>query len=248
MNRMLAWKAWLETRARFAVGAALLAALTIHTVAGGPETAAAIAASHPESTFTYGEYVWLQLHAGFAQAVWIFTALLLAHGGLRRERAAGTAHLTLSLPVGRGRVLLVRTAVCVAELAALALLPALLLAALSPLAGEAYPLADALRFAAAMLGGGLVFFAVGALLAHLFEGEYTAPTVGLGVVGAWFFAGKIPALHWLNAFDLMSGAGHLDEVTLLWETPLPWLGIAASLAAALLLMLAAAALARAADY
>src|SRR4051794_20030919 len=101
MNRMLAWKTWLETRARFAAGAALLAVLTVHTVLGGPGTAAAIAASHPESTFTYGEYVWLQLHAGFAQAVWIFTALLLAHGGLRRERAAGAAHPTLSLPLGR---------------------------------------------------------------------------------------------------------------------------------------------------
>jgi putative exporter of polyketide antibiotics len=136
----------------------------------------------------------------------------------------------------------------VAELAALAMVPALLLPPLSALAGEAYPLAQSLRFATAMLGGGLVFFAVGALLAHLFEGEYTAPTVGIGVVGAWFFAGKIPALHWLNAFDLMSGAGHLDEGTLLWETPLPWAGLAASLAVALLLMLGSAAVARRLDY
>jgi putative exporter of polyketide antibiotics len=247
MNGMLAWKAWLETRARFAAGAGLLAVLVAHTVFSGPGTVAAFNASHPDS-LSYGEYVWLQLHAGFAQTVWIFTALLLAHGGLRRERAAGTAHLTLSLPVGRGRVLLARTAVCVLELAALALVPAVLLPPLSAMAGEAYPLAQSLRFAAAMLGGGLVFFAVGALLAHLFEGEYTAPTVGLGVVGAWFFAGKIPSLHWLNAFDLMSGAGHLDEGTLLWETPLPWLGLAASLAVALLLMLGSAALARATDY
>jgi len=247
MMAMLAWKAWLETRARFLAAAVLLAALVTHTVYSGPGTVAALVAARPHGTFTYGEYLWLQLHSGFAQAVWIFTALLLAQGGLRRERAAGTAHLTLGLPVARHRVLLARTAVCVAELAALALLPAVLLAVLSPLAGEAYPLADALRFAASAWLGGLVFFGVGALLAHLFEGEFTAPTVGLAVVGAWFFAGKIPALHWLNAFDLMSGAGHLDEVTLLWETPLPWAGLAASLAAAALLLLASATIARRMD-
>lgn len=247
MMAMLAWKAWLETRARFAAGAALLAALTAHTVLSGPDTVRAFAAAHPETTFTWGEYVWLQLHAGFAQAVWIFAALLLAQGGLRRERAAGPAPFTLSLPVSRHRALLARTGVCAAELAALALLPGVLLTTLSPLAGEVYPLAESLRFAASAWGGGLVFFALGALLAHGFEGDFTAPTVGLGVAGAWFFVGKIPGLHWLNAFDLMSGAGHLDEITLRWETPLPWAGLAASLSAALLLLLASAALARRMD-
>jgi len=245
---MLIYKAWLETRARFLAGAVLLAVLVGFTVAGAPETVRRYAAAHPASALTYGEYIWLQLHSGYAQAVWIFCALILGNGGLPRERAAGTAALTLSLPVRRFQVLLARTAVCVAELGALALIPALILSIGSPLGGESYPFTQSLRFSLTTMGGGLVFLGVGALLPHFFEGEYTAATVGFAITGAWFFIGEIPVLHWLNVFDLMSGAGYLNPGTLFFESRFPWIALLLSTAAAAAMFGVAAMLAEAQDF
>lgn len=247
-TRMLIYKAWLETRARFLAGAALLTALVTFTVVGGPETVREYALAHPASGLTYGEYIWLQLHSGYSQAVWIFSALILGNGGLPRERAAGTAAHTLSLPVRRFQVLLTRSAVCVAELGILALIPAILLSTLSPLGGERYPFGQSLLFSVTTVGGGLVFLGVGALLPHFFEGAYTAAAVGFAVAGAWFFVGEIPAMRWLNVFDLMSGAGYLNPGTLLFESGFPWLALGLSTLAAAAMLGSAAVLAEAQDF
>jgi ABC-type transport system involved in multi-copper enzyme maturation permease subunit len=245
---MLVYKAWLETRARFLSGAAILALLTLHTVWGATETIRAYNLTHPARAVSYGEYVWLQLHSGYGQAVWIFCALLLGHGGLPRERRMGTSGFTLSLPLERSRLLLTRTAVCVLELAALALVPALILSGVSPVVGESYPLQQSLLFVTTTVGGGLVFLGIGSLLPHFFEGEFTGPMVGICVVTAWFSLAQIPSLQWLNVFHLMSGAGYLDEGTLFFEGRFPWAGLAASLGCAALLLTGTRWLAGAEDY
>lgn len=245
---MLVYKTWLETRARFLSGAILLASLVSFTVIGAPETIRAYAAAHPESAVTYGEYIWLQLHSGYAQAVWIFSALLLGSGGLPRERTMGTAGYTLSLPVRRFQVLLARTVVCVAELGILALIPAVILSGLSPLGGEHYPLNQSLLFSVTTVGGGLVFFGLGALLPQFFDGEYTAAAMSFAIVGAWFFVGEIPMLHWMNVFDLMSGAGYLNTHTLLFESRFPWLPLLMSTAAALAMLATTALLTETQDF
>ncbi|HEX8671859.1 MAG TPA: hypothetical protein VF710_08230, partial [Longimicrobium sp.] len=143
---------------------------------------------------------------------------------------------------------LARTTVCVAELGALALIPAVILSIGSPLGGESYPFAQSLRFSLTTMGGGLVFLGVGALLPHFFEGEYTAATVGFAITGAWFFIGEIPALHWLNVFDLMSGAGYLNPGTLFFESRFPWIALLLSTTAAAAMLGIAAMLAEAQDF
>jgi ABC-type transport system involved in multi-copper enzyme maturation permease subunit len=244
----LLFRAWLETRRRFLAGCLLLAAMVACAVLRAPETIRFYTLAHAEDPLSYGEYIWLQLHSGYAQAIWVLCALLLGIGGLRREHAAGTAAFTLALPVRRGSVLASHALVGAAELGALALIPALLLPLLSPLAGLGYPPAQALRFAATTWGGGLVIFGMGLLLAHLLTGELAAASVGEGALSLWFFIAKLPALQPLNVFYLMNGAGYLDGETLFFIRGIPWSRLAISLGGAALLIALAGVRADRADY
>jgi hypothetical protein len=73
-------------------------------------------------------------------------APVLGFGGLQRERAHGSASFTLALPVSRLALIAARAAVGLLEILALALLPVILVPALSKFVGEAYPLSQALEF------------------------------------------------------------------------------------------------------
>jgi ABC-type transport system involved in multi-copper enzyme maturation permease subunit len=107
-------------------------------------------------------------------------ALVLSLGGLQRERAAGTAGFTLALPVTRSRLLIVRVATGLVELTAVALLPALIIPALSPpLLHQSYPFSQALGFTLLYMSWGTVWFGIGVLWSVLFAGEYTAAVLSM---------------------------------------------------------------------
>src|SRR5206468_5595564 len=100
-------------------------------------------------------------------------AFILGLGGLWREKATGVSPFTLSLPVARKDLVLVRIAVAIVESFVLALIPCLLIPIFSWATGHHYPLAQSVTFALFLAVGGLVFVGLGVLLSSLFEGEYT---------------------------------------------------------------------------
>jgi ABC-2 type transport system permease protein len=246
MTRMLLYRSWLEMRSRALSAAAVLAMLAGATVLRAPGTIAGLERFHGERV-SYALYVWLSLPKGWLQFLWILIALLLGMGGLLREQALGTAAFTLALPVARWRIVAARAAVGAGVAVVLGIIPLLLVTVLSPLAGYAFPLRQALLFAATMTGVGMVFYGLGFLLSHLFRGELTAPVMGMGIVAAFWVLTRLPLFHPYDVFRLMSGAPFMDEDTL-WIVASPWPAIAASLAATAALVAASAMLMRRRDF
>src|SRR5204862_7098046 len=100
--------------------------------------------------------------------------MILGLGGLQRERPVGSASFTLSLPVTRARLVLIRAAMGLLQVTLLSFVPALLIPTLSPfIAKHAYPESQALQFALLFLTWGSVAFSVGFLWSSLFGGEFT---------------------------------------------------------------------------
>src|SRR5262245_8916000 len=111
----LLYKAWLESRARFLVGAVLLSAVTIALVRFFLRNLAHLGTPpddwlRPVSFMVFG---------GPPSMVFVLLALILGLGGLQRERAAGTAPFTLGLPVTRLQLVAARTMVGLVETAVL---------------------------------------------------------------------------------------------------------------------------------
>jgi ABC-type transport system involved in multi-copper enzyme maturation permease subunit len=124
---------------------------------------------------TYTALVDSAVYGSTFPLLFVIMALLLGLGGLLRERNTATAAFTLALPVTRGALTAVRAAVGLSQVTALALLPAILIPALSPIVlGETYPLDRALLFSLRWTAWGSVFFAIGFLWSTLIPSDYTA--------------------------------------------------------------------------
>ena len=219
---MLAYKAWLETRWRFFSALFLLVAISVYTVLRANNII------HDREMFRhenilYSQYIWIILFKGYLQTLWILSAVMLGLGGIWREQAIGVAGFTLSLPVTRRRLVLVRTAVGALEMIALALAPSIVIWALSPTTGNSYPLAEAVRHAILYVGGGVIFYCVGILLSYLMQGEFSVPTSAFGLCLVLYILFQVLRLETYNPFDLMSGKHYLDPNTFLLRGQLPWL-------------------------
>ena len=238
---MLWYKAWRESRARF-----LLAAGAIVLYSAGVLASARSSFPPPEvPQLPYSAFVWAEFYGNGRAAAFAIIALVLALGGLQRERAAGTATFTLVLPVSRGQLVRARLLVGVIELTALAILPAVLVPALSPvLAGHPYPWSQSASYAALFLSWGVVWFVAGFVWSTLFAGEFTAvvaavltPFAYMTAYGAVSRGGR--RFFAANPFAMMTGGlDHGLGGRMLLTRPLPWLemlvlaGVAATLALA----------------
>jgi ABC-type transport system involved in multi-copper enzyme maturation permease subunit len=220
------WKAWQESRGRFLTALALLVSVVIYAVVTGPGYLERYNSIYPERPSLYSAYVWGGLFHYALQGLWVLAAFVLTLGGLRRERATGVAPFTLGLPVTRLRLFLIRAALACAEAIALGLVPALLIPILSSFVGESYPWLQALAFGALMSAAGLVIVALGLLLSEIFEGEFTAPVVGLCALTTIFLSYKTRTLRGWNVFDVMSATTSIDPATRLLKGTVPWLGLA----------------------
>jgi ABC-2 type transport system permease protein len=209
------WKAWQESRGRFFSALGLLASVVMYAVITRPEHVTG-------RPYIHSAYIWGGLFHYALQGLWVLAALVLTLGGLRREKAMGVAPFTLGLPVARLRMFLIRATLACAEAVALALLPALLIPIISPFVGESYPFGQALAFGALMSAAGLVVVAIGLLLSEMFEGEFTAPVVGLCGLTTIFLSYKAQMLHGWNVFDVMSGTSYVDRTTRLLNGTTPW--------------------------
>ena len=120
---MLWYKAWRESRVRFlltiAVWAFLCLGLMYRARTGFPP------AERPD--LPYSAWVWGNIYGNMNPTVFIILVMILGLGGLQRERPAGTSAFTLALPVTRWRLLTVRAAVGLIQVAILSFLPAMLI-------------------------------------------------------------------------------------------------------------------------
>jgi ABC-type transport system involved in multi-copper enzyme maturation permease subunit len=245
---VLFYKAWLETRWRFVIPLLVAAAMACALVFGFPSLSKAVAdmpkmegrfgalmMQAVERLRDYRSFVWSQWFDKNLGQIFTITALLLGAGGLMAETQGGAALYTLSLPARRRRLLGARVAVGMSELAALAVLPSLLLPLLSPLIGRGYSLADTLVHASCLAVCGSVFYALSVLLSVFFADVLRPVLIGgaiallLGVL-----VSLAASLRPYSVFRLMGA----DEYFLSGQVP--WLGLLACAAASAAMLWAAA--------
>jgi len=236
---VLWYKSWLETRSRFFTCLAVLvvfSALFIHHAQGF---------LHPEWKTEFNRLLFIAHE--YVVVLWILSVVLLGMGGLRRENAAGTSSLTLSLPVGRAHLLAVRFAVGVLEAITLGVVPWMTIFVVADLGGMPVQFPQIVFYASLLVGGGLAYFALAILVSSLVEGEYTAPAVAFGPL----FLATIIFDTWLRRFDLwrlVTASFFVDRTTYLLSGPFPWLAILASLCVAALMLLASVRIVQSRDF
>jgi hypothetical protein len=86
---MLFYKAWLESRTRFFLGAITIAGLIALFVFMNRDGRQVVA----DQEISYDQYVWSAVYKGYLRDIFVVVVLLLAMGGLARERAYGTPDL-----------------------------------------------------------------------------------------------------------------------------------------------------------
>jgi hypothetical protein len=224
-------KAWHDTRWRFAIFIAVLAALTCFHVLEWPRVQSLLATVDPSvaggnatvrnavteaiaAEQTFRGYVWYQwFNQNFASCIVLFAALLGSGSALS---TSGRGLLfSLALPVARGRWVETRAAIGVAQVLALALAPPLLIPLLAPVVGESYSITDALVHGALIFVLGSVFFAVAMLASAIvddFGRAIVITAVGALVVGLAEFA--LPRGHGL--FHALAGGAYFRAGTLPW--------------------------------
>ncbi len=240
---MLWYKAWLETRWRFVVGMLLLMCFGAVVVLTHPllqqmkveiPNLPGSLADNVREAFalmsTYDGYVWSQWFGKNLLQFWTLFAVLLGAGGLATEASRGTALWTLSLPVTRRRLLGVRAGLGAIELLALAVVPSLLVWALSPFVGQSYPLADVLAYSLMTFVGGMFFYGLAFLLSTLFGDQLkpilTAMAVSIAMGLLSLFDKRLAGY---SVYNVMSGQRYFAE-----GVP-PWAGMAVCLALAALM-------------
>jgi ABC-2 type transport system permease protein len=237
---MLWYKAWLDTRVRFVIGLAILSASGIAIVWSYPRvqellrTAPSLSiagdlgkrvAESAAIASTFRGYVWSQWFVKNIAQLWCLFAVILASGSMPHTSRHGGIY-TLSLPVGRTRLVLTRTLVVTAEVFALAMVPPLLLPVLSPAIGQSYAFSDALAHGFALFAGGAVLFGIALLMSAIFDDVWRPILVVLASATVMVIVEQVsPGLGPLTVFRVMSGESYFRG------SGMPWLGMAISVAA-----------------
>jgi ABC-type transport system involved in multi-copper enzyme maturation permease subunit len=163
--------------------------------------------------------------------MWILFAVLLGTGGLLSQVSGGGALFTLSLPVSRAQLLGIRAATGLAELAVLAFVPSLFLAAFSPVIGQTYGITDALIHSACLFIAGAVFFSLAFLLSTVFSDVWRPLLIALCVAVVLATVEQFSRdLSRFGLFHVMSAEAYFRAGTL------PWLGLSTSAAGSLLML------------
>ncbi|MEP7001849.1 MAG: hypothetical protein ABI969_15280 [bacterium] len=224
---MLWWKAWCESRARFLLSAGALAVISATFVFMHRDVSTGIS----DEPMTYSVYIWKITYRGYLRELFMILTLMLGLGGLTRERDHRTAGYTLALPVGRGRLVAARAVMGLLQTFALAAIPAIVIPALSPLVGRAYPSLQGWEFALLWAGGGALVFAIAFIASVLFGGELTAPVAAFFGLVAYSLIADLPvvARYLTDIHDLMSGSDmpYFVKSSATIIGPMPWTSLAA---------------------
>jgi hypothetical protein len=247
---MLWYKSFLETRSRFLIGLVILLMSVAGTVYTYPRVerllatvpAAALAGGGLVAdrlreiaalSSTYRGYIWAQAFRQNVTQMLSLFAVLLGAGGLLSQGSRG-ALFTLSLPVSRERLLGVRTATGLAELAVLSFVPLLLVPAISPAVGQHYGLADAAVHGICFFVAGSVLFSAAALLSTVFHDQWR-PILIVCVFAAALAIAE-PFFGELSRYSLF---GIMDGEIYFRGGGVPWLELLATAAVSAALLFAA---------
>lgn len=248
----LLFKAWLESRGRFLVSAALLGVICVSGVFCRASLMKVFVTDERFVGDPYVGYIYRLVYNGTARGLFVIMVMVLALGGLQRERLHRTMDFTLALPARRAQLLSAQLLLGLMEVAFLSALPLLLLAACAPLAHVWYPMAQMARFGLLWFAGGTVFFAVTFLSATLFRGEYTALAAAFVFTILYPVALVFPPLNRypLNINHIMSGIRmpYFDTRTALLAGPPPWVLLALMLSVAGILLALAVHIAQRGDW
>lgn len=224
---MLWYKMWRESWIRFAISAAALL-----WMCGAVVLLQQQVRSHADEPLSYAHYIWSAVYKANVLDLYILLVIVLGLGGMLQERAQGTAGFTLALPVSRWRLIAVRAVMGWAQVALLALLPALLIPLLSPFVGEAYPFVLALQFSVLWAGSGMVIFALTFFFSSVLSGAYSPAIASVAGLIACSVLAELPLLQGHPALDFlgtMHGAQlstvHGETSLTAFASPLPWLSL-----------------------
>jgi hypothetical protein len=238
---MLLYKMWRESWIRFAISAVALLWMCGAVVLLQRQVRA-----HADEPLSYAHYIWSAVYKANVLDLFVLLVIVLGLGGVAQERAQGTVGFTLSLPVSRWRLTAVRAAMGWAQVAILALLPALLISLLSPFVGEVFPFARALQFSVLWAGCGMVLFAMSFFFSVVLPGSYSPAIASVAGLLTYSALADLPLLERYPALDLlktMHGAqlsNFQGEVSLTtFAAPLPWLPLGLYALVALCLVWAA---------
>jgi len=248
----LLFKAWRESRERFLLSATLLATICVFGVFCRGSLMKVFV---PHGSFAgdpYVGYIYRLVYDGPARGLFIILVMVLALGGLQRERQHRTVGFTLALPASRARLVSIQALLGLGQVAVLAALPLLLLAVCSQLAHVSYPLEQMARFGMLWLAGGTLFFAVAFLSATLFRSEYAALAASFVFMIFYPIAVLFPPLNRypLNIHHIMSGLAmpYFDARHALLVGPPPWALLVSMTAIAGMLIVLAVRITRHRDY
>ena len=233
---MLWYKAWLDTRWRFLIGLVLLVCSAAEVVLVYPRVVRELLPLVPSANLggalggeireatqlmgTYRGYVWSQWFRQEVAQWWTLFAVMLGTGGLLSQASRGGALYTLSMPVTRARLLGVRATTALGELFVLAVVPSLVLPALSPLVGQTYSIGDTLVHGVCLFIAGSVFFSLAFLLSTVFSDVWRPAVIAIcAAVGLTLVARGFQDVLPSSIFRVMAGESYFrgDGV--------PWIGL-----------------------
>jgi hypothetical protein len=231
---MLWYKSWLETRSRFLIGLVLLMGSAIGAVYTYPQVLKLMPMvptikaegeigrrilEAAELAREYRGYIWSQWYRQNLPQLWTIFAVLLATGGGFSPGAKGSL-FTLALPVSRNRVVGTRAAIGLLELFVITLVPALLVAALSPAIGQPYSVVDAVVHALCLFVAGATFFCLAFLLSAVFNDIWRPLLIALGAAFVIALCEQVPTdLARYGIYRVMSGEVYFRT------GGLPWAGL-----------------------
>ena len=245
---MLWYKSFLETRPRFLIGLVILLLSVFGAVYAYPRVERVLAMVPAEAiagdglvasrlkeiaalSSTFRGYIWAQaLRQNVTQMLSLF-AVLLGAGGLVTGRGM---LFTLSLPVSRDRLLGVRAATGLAELALLSFAPLMLIPLISPAVGQHYSLVEAFVHGVCFFFAGAVLYSAACLLSTVFHDQWRPILIVclfaacLGIVEPFF-----GDLSRYSLFGIMNGEIYFRG------GGVPWLELLATAAVSAALLFAA---------
>jgi hypothetical protein len=226
---MLWYKSWLDTQRWFLLGIGLLSAQVLalylsypmDPLASYPNGALGVLPNEMARLRTGGfeGYVWVRWFSTTLLLFWPAFAIALAGTGY--ESSKGREYL-LSLPVSRRQAMVRRLLVVLGQLAALALLPTLLLCAMAPLVGQHYPVGGALAQCAILLVAGLGLVGLTMFLRAVTTDAAAYVAAGGLLVLCMLFTFVARAFTPYSILRVMNGADYF------FDHRVPWTGLAMS--------------------
>jgi ABC-type transport system involved in multi-copper enzyme maturation permease subunit len=164
-------------------------------------------------------YIWLRWFSTTMLLIWPVFAIRLAGTGL--EESGGREYL-LSLPETRRGIAIARLTVSAAQIAAITIVPSLLVCAMAPLQGQRYPISDALVHSFILMVGGLGLFGLTMLLRVMTRDAAAYVAMGGLIFLVGLFTFLVQGFTPYSIFRVMNGADYF------FNQHVPWTGLAVS--------------------